>query len=204
MTKIVSVLSALSLLFFSGVAMARTDGPAPGTPAQIQELAAAIQSLGPEVDPQEALRAARVTYDYTYQLSQEYQITDGPLIHNTKVNMGTRPRGLCWHWAQDIETRLKAEGFKTLDMHRAVANSFNIRLEHSTAVISRKGDAFQQGIVLDPWRKGGVVFWSPTLEDRRYNWMPRSEVIARKRTETHRRVSRAGNKRSGQLQDGHK
>ncbi|WP_306115940.1 MULTISPECIES: hypothetical protein [unclassified Roseovarius] len=204
MTRIARLLTVLSLVFLGSIAMARPDGPAPGTPQEINALAAAIRSLGPEVDPKEAMRAAKVTYDYTYQLSQEYQITDGPLIHNTKVNMGTRPRGLCWHWAQDIETRLKAENFKTLDMHRAVANSFNIRLEHSTAIISRKGDGFQQGIVLDPWRKGGVLFWSRTLEDRRYTWMPRAEVMARKRSESRRRISRAGNKRSGQLQDGHK
>lgn len=200
MFKTVRLFCALLLVVLGNAAMARADGPAPGTPAQISELAAAIQALGPEVDPGEAQRAARVTYDYTYQLAQEYQITDGPLIHNTKVNMGTRPRGLCWHWAQDIETRLKAEKFRTLDLHRAVANSFNIRLEHSTAIISRKGDGFQQGIVLDPWRKGGVVFWSPTLDDSRYTWMQRDEVFARKRAETKRRVSRAGNKRSTQRQ----
>lgn len=197
-------LFALTLLTFAHAAGAGPGGPAPGTPQQIRALAAQIRSLGPEVDPQEALRAARVTYDYTYQLAQEYQITDGPLIHNTKVNMGKRPRGLCWHWAQDIETRLKAENFRTLEMHRAVANSFNLRLEHSTAIISRKGDDFRQGIILDPWRKGGVLFWSPTLEDRRYRWMARDEVNARKRSERHRRLSRLGNKRSGQLQDGHK
>ena len=204
MIEFVRLLCVLSLLICGNAAIARTGGPAPGTPQQISELAAQIRSLGPEVDPAEAMRAARVTYEYTYQLAQEYQITDGPLIHNTKVNMGKRPRGLCWHWAQDIETRLKAENFKTLDMHRAIANSFNIRLEHSTAIISRKGDPFQQGIVLDPWRKGGVLFWAPTLDDKRYKWMAREEVIARKGTERSRRISRAGNKRSGQLQDGHR
>ncbi|MEO3416349.1 hypothetical protein AAFO92_16990 [Roseovarius sp. CAU 1744] len=198
------LLSVLTLLAFGHAASARSDGPAPGTPQQISALAAQIQSLGRDVDPEEALRAARVTYEYTYQLAQEYQITDGPLIHNTKVNMGTRPRGLCWHWAQDIEARLKAENFATLELHRAVANSFNLRLEHSTAVISRKGDDFQQGIVLDPWRKGGVLFWSPTLEDRRYTWMLREDVFKRKRAERLRRRSTAGNKRSGQLQNGHK
>jgi hypothetical protein len=68
--------------------------------------------------------------------------------------MGLKPRGLCWHWARDIEARLKQENFQTLELHRAVANSDNVfRLEHSTAVISRRGDTFAQGIVLDPWRK---------------------------------------------------
>lgn len=185
-------------------AIARSGLPTRGTEQEIAALAREIQSLGPEVNPDEALRAAWVTYDYTYQLAQEYQITDGPLIHNTKVNMGKKPRGLCWHWAQDIEARLKQENFQTLELHRAVANSFNIRLEHSTAIISRRGDDFRQGIVLDPWRKGGEVFWARTVEDRRYTWLPRDEVIAKKRRLKMYHKPGKGNMRSGQLQNGHR
>lgn len=192
MKTIAKLACLLSLLLIGSVAIARSGGPAPGTEQEIAALAQGIRALGVEVDPQEAMRAARVTYEYTYQLSKEYQITDGPLVHNTKVNMGKRPRGLCWHWAQDIETRLKQENFKTLDLHRAVANSFNLRLEHSTAIISRKGDHFRDGIVLDPWRKGGVVYWTPTLEDRRYEWVARDKVLAIRRAQKQRDRANAG------------
>ena len=194
MKTIVRLACLLSFVLFGSVAVARSGGPAPGTPQEIAALAQAIRALGPEVDSQEAMRAARVTYAYTYQLAQEYQITDGPLIHNTKVNMGKRPRGLCWHWAQDIEARLKQEGFRTLELHRAVANSFNIRLEHSTAIISRKGDHFRDGIILDPWRKGGVLFWARTLDDKRYEWLPRDEVLSIRRQQKQRERSNAGKK----------
>ena len=34
----------------------------------------------------------------------------------------------------------------------------------------------QDGIVLDPWRYGGTLFWSPAWEDDRYDWRPRMEV----------------------------
>ncbi|WP_299850198.1 hypothetical protein [uncultured Roseovarius sp.] len=204
MKIVTSCLLLLSFLLIGDIATARANLPAPGTAQEIAALAQEIQALGPEVNAEEAMRAARVTYNYTYQLAQEYQITDGPLIHNTKVNLGKKPRGLCWHWAQDIEARLKQENFKTLDMHRAVANSFNIRLEHSTAIISRKGDDFRQGIILDPWRKGGEVFWSKTLEDRRYIWLPRDEVIAKKRQLKRSSNRGKGNMRSGQLQNGHR
>lgn len=192
MTFVARLICVLSLVLLSSVGHARSNGPAPGTPQEVAELARAILALGAEVDPQEAMRAAQVTYDYTYQLSQEYQITDRPLVHNTKVNLGSKPRGLCWHWAEDIEARLKKERFRTLDIHRAVANAFNIRLEHSTSIISKKGDDFQQGIVLDPWRKGGVLFWSPVSEDRRYVWMARDEVMAKKRALKKGRFSKRG------------
>lgn len=156
------------------------NGPPPGTPQDVAQLAQEIRMLGPDVDPEEARRAAQVTYAYTHQLAQEYQITDPPLIHNTKVNMGVKPRGLCWHWARDVELRLRKENFQTLNLHRAVANHNNMRLEHSTAIISAKGDTLHDGIILDPWRKGGVLFWSPVREDSRYEWYSRDQVLAEK------------------------
>lgn len=154
--------------------------PPPPETEDVTRLAAAILDLGPQVDPEEAARAARISYEHSHRLALEYEITDPPIVHNTKVNMGLKPRGLCWHWARDMEDRLKLENFQTLDLHRAVANADNaFRLEHSTAVISAKGDSFREGIVLDPWRKGGRLTWAPVAWDKDYTWEPRNEVVAR-------------------------
>ncbi len=160
------------------------SAPPPSDDQQVQKLAVEIRSLGPDIDPEEAQRAARIAYDYTAQLAQEYQITDPPLIHNAKVNKGLRPRGLCWHWAEDIERRLKQEEFQTLALHRAIANADNpFRIDHSTAIISRRGETMYDGVILDPWRYGGVLFWSPTLADTRYEWVPRAVVLEKRRQE---------------------
>ncbi len=154
--------------------------PPPAEAEEVARLAAAIAGLDPEVDRDEAARAARLSYAHTHALALQYRITDPPLIHNTKVNMGLKPRGLCWHWARDMEDRLKQERFATLDLHRAVANADNVfRLEHSTAIVSAKGAAFDEGIVLDPWRKGGRLTWVAVRHDPMYVWKPRNEVVAR-------------------------
>src|SRR6056297_3326727 len=174
------LLALLGLMALTACATPRADGPPPGTAQDVARLERAILSLGPEVDPEEAQRAARIAYEYTHQLAREYQITDPAIIHNTKVNMGLKPRGLCWHWAKDIEERLNRENFTTLQLHRAIANADNVRLEHSTAIISRRGDNMYDGIVLDPWRKGGVLFWVRLPDDTRYEWYPRAEVLAAK------------------------
>ena len=151
----------------------------------------AILALGPEVDPAEAARAAELAYTYSFRLAQEYQITDPPLVHNTKVNMGIKTRGLCWHWAEDMERRLLQEDFQTLDMHRAIANADNpFLIEHSTAIISRKGDRFEDGIVLDPWRQSGILFWAPLQEDTKYNWVARSVVMEKKLRRQQARMAR--------------
>ena len=173
---------ALTTLAILGLGACSSAPPARSD--DVARLAAQIQALGPEVDPDEAQRAARITYAYTAQLAQEYQITDPPLIHNAKVNKGLRPRGLCWHWAEDIERRLKQERFRTLTLHRAIANADNpFRIDHSTAIISRRGDSMYDGVVLDPWRYGGVLFWSPLREDTRYEWVPRDIVLEKRRQE---------------------
>lgn len=146
---------------------------------EIAALTQAIVDLGPDVDPAEAARAAALAYEYTDILKARYEITDPPLIHNAKVNAGFRPRGLCWHWATDIEARMNAEGFQTLTMHRAIANDQHpILISHSTTLIAAAGDAWDEGIVLDPWRYGGVLFWDEVADDERYPWEERSAVFA--------------------------
>lgn len=145
------------------------------------DLARAIFALGPDVDPGEARRAARISYAHAHDLAIAYEITDPPLVHNTKVNMGLKPRGLCWHWAEDMEKRFVAEKFKTLDIQRAIANADNpLRIDHSTALISARGQPMESGIVLDPWRNGGRLFWASVKDDRRYDWQPQQEVLAEK------------------------
>lgn len=148
---------------------------------EIESLARSIQGLGPQVDPAEAHRAAQIAYTHAHELTLAYEITDPPLVHNTKVNMGLKPRGLCWHWAEDMEKRLLAEGFKTLDIQRAIANSDDpLRIDHSTALVTARGQPIRTGIVLDPWRNGGALFWAPVGDDTRYAWRPQHEVLAKK------------------------
>lgn len=169
-----------ALLLFGLAACARAP-LAPGTPAEITALATTIRALSPDIDPPEAQRAARVSYEATFALAQAYEITDPPLIHNSKVNAGTRPRGLCYHWAEDMEAALNREGFETLEVTRAIANAeTRFLIEHSTAVIIPKGADMTDGLVVDPWREGGRLFWSTVIADTRYDWLPRIDVLRAK------------------------
>jgi hypothetical protein len=155
--------------------------PPPGNEADIAALTVAIQALGPEVDPEEAARAARISYEHTYTLAIDYQITDPALIHNIKVNMGLKPRGLCKHWAEDMEKRLLVEDFQTLTIHRGIGRLVGV--DHSTAIISRVGDDMYDGIVVDPWRKGGRLTWIHTDVDTAWGWEPQLVVLDRRARE---------------------
>jgi len=148
---------------------------------QIEELQAAIESLDGSVDRAEARRAAAIAIEYPQELAREYEITDPPLVHNLLVNLGVKPRGLCVDWTADLLARLRQERFRSLDLHWAIANyQSTFRLEHSTVIISARGQSLQQGLVLDPWRYAGRLFWAKTVQDPSYQWHPQAEIHALK------------------------
>jgi hypothetical protein len=165
--------------FLSACAL-RRGAPLPGSLQDIDALSRAMVAMNGTVDISEARRAATLAYRETYDLALTYKIVDRPLIHNAKVNAGAKPRGLCWHWAEDLQNRLNAANFSSLEMHRAIANADNpIRIDHSTAIISAAGAPWHSGIVLDPWRYGGELFWAPVSEDKSYAWDEREAVMRR-------------------------
>jgi hypothetical protein len=162
--------------------------------ADAQRIAAldrAILALGEHVDADEASRAARISIEYSRQLAREYEVSGSPILHNMMVNLGIRSRGLCVHWTRDLRDRLDEEAFRSLDLHWAIANYESLfRIEHSTVVISARGDGLQQGLVLDPWRNAGELYWSPTLEDTDYRWRPQAEIHALKDQRAEERQNR--------------
>lgn len=195
MSRVFNVFRTLSLIVMIGFlaacgTVAPQDRPVP-TEFEIAKLAEGIAALGPNVDPEEAMRAARISFEHTRDLAIAYEIVDGPMVHNTKVNMGLKPRGLCWHWAEDMEKRLRAENFETLVIHRAIANANNFRIEHSTAIISQRGDDMYKGMVVDPWRLGGTLTFNPTTSDPDYDWLPQAVVHEQKRKKMRAEAKRA-------------
>ena len=177
-------LTRRSLLLAFGASVVAGCAPRviPATPDEITRLSDAFVALSPRVDRREAAHAARIAFTYPLELRAQYEVEDPPILHNMKVNAGIKPRGLCWQWAEDMQKRLEREQFETLQTHRAIANAFNpLRIDHSTVILSARGARFDEGIILDPWRFGGRLFWAPVLEDPRYDWVLRKEVFARKR-----------------------
>ncbi len=181
MSGFLKVVAGVLMLALAGCG---SYGPVDATADEVARLEAGLLALGSDIDPEEAARAARIAYSYTAVLARQYEITDPPLIHNTKVNMGLRPRGLCWHWAQDMELRLRAENFQSFDVLRAIANSESDWLiDHSTALLAPVGGGLSDAMVLDPWRFGGTLFWDTVPQDTRYDWIPQEVVHARWRAE---------------------
>lgn len=175
---------AFAIFGLSAAALAGCARAPVHAPDEVSQLASGILALNPTIDPVEALRAADIGINYPKQLRREYGVTDSAIVHNIKVNAGTRPRGLCWHWAEDMQNRLEQENFKSLITHRAIANGHTrLLIDHSTVIVAGVGDEFDEGMVLDPWRFGGTLYWAPTTQDVKYTWVHRQEVFAWKRAQ---------------------
>ncbi|MGH1413175.1 MAG: hypothetical protein ACRBB0_06760 [Pelagimonas sp.] len=149
---------------------------------KIEDLSALIAGLNPSISAQEAAEIARIAVEDPLDWAREWDVVESPYFHNVSVNQGRKPRGLCKDWADDLEARMKREGFETVEWHRAIANHDSILIEHSTLIVSAKGADMTDGIVLDPWRIGqGQLFFSTVKKDPKYRWVERSEVFAFKR-----------------------
>jgi hypothetical protein len=174
---------ALLLLPACATVPAGTDAVVERDQQRITELNQDILALAEDIDPREARLAATLAIRYSRELAQQYRITDSAITHNLKVNLGLRERGLCTDWTEDLLARLRQEHFQTLDLHWAIANyETAFRLEHSSVVVSPRHASIFEGLVLDPWRHTGELYWSATTADRGYPWRPYDDVMALKRT----------------------
>lgn len=161
------------------LALAEAPASQDALEAQIAEVTQALRALGPQVDPGEAARAARIAVLEPLQWAQAWQVVDAPLVHNFKVVNGLRDKGVCQDWADAMEIALHAEGFRTLELHRAIANGRNLKLEHATVIVTAKGQPMAEGVILDPWRIGqGRLYFGRVSEDDRYAWESREAIRA--------------------------
>jgi len=149
--------------------------PPPASPAEIQALSAALTSLQPDVRAAEATDVAALAYDYPCQLAAEYRLVRPPLLHNLLINLGLKKRGLCYQWTEDLLAKLQSLPLDSLELHWGVSHWGTIR-EHNTVVVTARHQPFLAGIVLDPWRRSGVLVWRRVSADS-YPWQE-GELLA--------------------------
>ncbi len=124
----------------------------------------------------EARQVAETAITYSSDLAQEYDLVQPAILHNIFVRMGLKDRGLCYHWTEDLIKRLQSLDLKTYQFHWAVAYRGSELREHNSVVITARGEAFEKGMVLDPWRNSGDLYWALIKTDK-YPWqeLPPSE-----------------------------
>ena len=133
----------------------------------IKDLTKALVALAPDVDPGEAELLSVTAHTTSRSLAREYRIVLNPEFQNFLINIGVRQRGYCAHFARDIGARLKTLKLKTLVLHWGAAYA-RTSGEDNCLVVTARNQPFQDGILLDGWRRAGRLFWSPVKKDYEY------------------------------------
>lgn len=107
----------------------------------------------------------------TEQLKQQYRSFGIAIVHNMMIDLGLRKRGACKDWAEDLLQHVIPLEREFFHVTWGEANPKKIT-EHNVLVIYPKHAEFKDGLVIDPWRTSGKVFWVYTTRDRHYKWKP--------------------------------
>jgi hypothetical protein len=134
----------------------------------IKNLSKALAALAPDVDPGEAELLSGTAHTASRSLAREYRLVGFPIFQNFLIHMGKRERGYCGHYARDIGERLKELQLKTLVLHWGAAFAGTLD-ENNCLVVTARNQPFEDGIVLDGWRRGGRLFWCALKKDSEYD-----------------------------------
>jgi hypothetical protein len=151
-----------ALLTLANVAWAKDE-------ESIKGLRDAIVALSPSVNLEEAELISVTAHTASRSLAHEYRVTGPPAFQNFLIHIGLRQRGYCFDFARDIGARLKELKPKTLVLHWGESFA-NTNRENNGLVVTARGQAFRDGIVIDAWRHGGRLYWRSVTEDRQNEW----------------------------------
>jgi len=145
------------------------------TPKRQQQLTQMIMQMDRSVDPSEARSLAREALRFSHTLAERYRVTTSPWVHNFLVNIHLRDRGLCYQWADDLLKDLAHLHSKTLRILPVGANIGSYWKEHNALVVlpAHHVTPLEYGILLDPWRHSGTLFFVPVEQDKKYQWKVR-------------------------------
>lgn len=138
--------------------------------ASIIQLTEALIGLGNMIDVAEAKSVAYDAVVYPLILANKWGMMYPPQYHNVLVNSGRRSRGLCYQWTEDMTTLMRKKNLRSFDLHHGMVFR-HTKDEHNSLIISAKGDDLRKGIVLDPWRFSGKLYWAKVIDDKKHPWI---------------------------------
>ncbi|CAA6818570.1 MAG: Unknown protein [uncultured Thiotrichaceae bacterium] len=174
LTILLFLLSGCGTAKFQDVSLNAEGRPVPvsltyADKEKITELYNALIELSADVDKVEAKEIAFDSVIYPMYLAKKYGLVYPPQYHNVLVNTGKRPRGLCYEWADDMTALMKRKNLRTFDIHRGTAFRMT-KDEHNTLILSAKDEPLEKGIVIDPWRHSGELYWAKVPDDKDHPW----------------------------------
>lgn len=161
----------ISVVFVAIFFIGCTHQPRP--PMQSHLLEKQLLSMNTKVSKEEAKKLSKEMTAFSLKLKKQYDLVSPPLFQNFLVNIGVKKRGLCWQFAYDMLEHVKTLQLESFDYYIGGANINDYWQEHNTLVVTCKGCNFDDGVLLDPWRNSGILYFSKLKDDKNYSWKQR-------------------------------
>jgi hypothetical protein len=140
---------------------------------KIEELSHLLESLDSTIPQDEAMNLSKDIFYKTQQLTEEFEMTFPPQFHNFLVTVGMREKGLCYHWSDALYAYLIQKKYTSFEFHLVGANIGEYFYEHNALAVVAKGGKVVEGIIIDPWRDSGELYFSKIKDDPNYVWKHR-------------------------------
>ena len=163
----------LSLLFFLFFTACVHD---PYThQSEIEELAVLLQTLDRGIPSSEAHALSQEIFLETRKLTQKFKPVSEPHVNNFLINVGLKEHGLCYEWSDALYLHFKQLEYPDFEFHLLVADQGEYFFEHNVMAVTTKGGNVMDGVIIDPWRKPGEVYFAKIKEDTAYRWNHRAK-----------------------------
>ena len=176
---ILVVLIATSVVYPPSASARRGWGLFMATSAEDPVLRQRLMELSPTVSADEARRVAYIAYTSGRELAQKWQMISSPTVHVFLINIGVKKGGYCYQFATELLLRLHAEKLQTLELHWAESDP-GTDTEHNVILITAKGQPFEEGIMLDNWRRSGRLLWGPLSGDPDHKWQENKDALEKR------------------------
>ena len=140
---------------------------------KIDKLSLLLQSLDKDISQKQSKKLSKDIFQKTAQLTKAFKLTSPPLWHNTLVGVGLKKKGLCYHWSDALYSYLLSKNYTSFEFHLVGANIGKYFSEHNALVVVSKKCSIKEGIIVDPWRNSGKLYFSKVNKDKKYQWKHR-------------------------------
>ncbi|MDO8461802.1 MAG: hypothetical protein Q7S98_02960 [Deltaproteobacteria bacterium] len=127
-----------------------------------------------EVEEETNLLALTIIQGFK-EIRTEFRMLRPAWLHNLFIHLKLRQKGYCYHWTTAFYERLQDLPLTQFTLHWASSHRGGFR-EHNTLVITYREGSFENGILIDGWRKSGKPFWNFVDKDR-YHWQEEPEAL---------------------------
>jgi hypothetical protein len=141
----------------------------------MKALAEELRSLDDRIPTEEVRRLSQEIFLESAKLRKKFKPVSEPHFNNFLINIGMQEQGLCYQWSDALYVHFEKSSYPHFEFHLLVSDQGKYFSEHNVLVVVAKGKNVMDGIIIDPWREPGSVYFVKVKDDHGYEWKHRAQ-----------------------------